>query len=535
MCVRLTKDEIVRSGDAAPLELFMQGIKAKYTQEKYTRTLRQILCQYFEEILEGDFEERVAQLVKHGREDQEWTRDLLLNLSRKLRERTTLPKDDPDYLNPTTFGNYFKPIKKLFDMNDIVMPWKRLYATYPELDNIQESRGWSREEISMMLKHARDPMEQALVLVLSSSGARIGGIDLNWEDLVPIYRVNGNLVLDPGAEACEVACAMLQVYRGSAANYMAFITPEAYESLKVYGLTWADHMGRQPGPKDPIFLAIRGIPKRASMQSVKKRLDRIVTHAKLRPPNTGKSRRHNVPLTNGFRRFYNKTCKEALSSDSPLASLIKKEFMMGHKGMISLDQNYFKTSVLELAQEYLAVVPDLTVSDATRLKQSTRRMSENIRNLESEKEVHEAELRKQMARAKELLDVAASAAEAQPEKDAKMARLEKKVEDLENLRLKMFGMGNVLKRPKATKKDGAVASETDALKALLLQMEEIHRANIEEVTARQNKKISVLEDMVRRLSKRPDVKGDPLAEYEARNKEYDGDLSEGHDPRHGND
>ena len=62
--MRLTKDEIVRSGDAAPLELFRQGIRARYTEEKYTRTLRQILCQYFEDILEGEFEERAAQLVQ---------------------------------------------------------------------------------------------------------------------------------------------------------------------------------------------------------------------------------------------------------------------------------------------------------------------------------------------------------------------------------------------------------------------------------------------------------------------------------------
>ena len=48
-------------------------MRIRHTQEKYTRTLRQVLCQYFEDILEGKFEERVAQLVKHGREDPEWT------------------------------------------------------------------------------------------------------------------------------------------------------------------------------------------------------------------------------------------------------------------------------------------------------------------------------------------------------------------------------------------------------------------------------------------------------------------------------
>ena len=57
-------------------------------------------------------------------------------------------------------------------------------------------------------------------------------------------------------------------------------------------------------------------------------------------------------MMNGFRRFFNKACKESLSNESPLAALIKKEYMMGHAGLVKLDRNYFKTHVLELAAEY---------------------------------------------------------------------------------------------------------------------------------------------------------------------------------------
>ena len=202
-------------------------------------------------------------------------------------------------------------------------------------------------------------------------------------------------------------------------------------------------MGRQPNPKDPIFLAAKGIPKRASMQSVKKRLTRMVKHAKLRPPVDGKPKRHNVPLTNGFRRFYNKTCKEALSSDSPLASLIKKEFMMGHKGMISLDQNYFKTSVLELAQEYIGVVPDLSIEDSVRLKRSNTQMSANIRVLE--------------------------------DRDAKITSLEKKVSEMEDMRVGMLDMDRRLKESDGM---GAVREDVNSLKSLIKTLEKIHRANI---------------------------------------------------------
>ena len=94
--------------------------------------------------------------VRYAREEPEWTRDLLLNLSGKLRKRTELARDHPDYLNPASFGNYFKPVKKLFDMNDIAMPWKRIYATYPELDNVLRvegvDKGGDREDAQ---EHAR--------------------------------------------------------------------------------------------------------------------------------------------------------------------------------------------------------------------------------------------------------------------------------------------------------------------------------------------------------------------------------------------
>ena len=474
--MKLAKDEIVRAGDAAPLELFAQGIRSKETLEKYTRTLRQVTCEFLEEILEGTFEDRVSRLVKCAREEPDWTRDLLINLSGKLRKRTELPGDHADYLNPVSFGNYFKPLKKLFDMNDVVMQWKRIYATYPELDNMSESRGWTREEIGRMLRHTRDPMERALVLVLASSGMRSGGLDLNWGDMVPVYRVGGELVLDPGADGGEVACAMLQVYRGSAESYVAFITPEAHAALQEYGRMWIQHMGRQPGPKDPIFLATKGIPKRASYKSAQKRLDRIVTQAGLRVPVSGKTRRHNVPLMNGFRRFWNKTCKEALSRDSPLASLIRKEFMMGHRGLVSLDQNYFKTSVLELAEEYVGVVPDLTIDDAERLRRSNRRMSTNIQELEA--------------------------------KNTRIDQLEKKVLNLEKLRVEALEMDKILKEAKETMRAGT-EEDANSLMSILRRVEACHRDNIEQAMSARDLEIRELRGDLADLVKRLDPKDKP--------------------------
>lgn len=383
--MKITKKEFQRIGNESPLDLFHQGIKAKETREKYTRTLRHVLCKIFEDILDGDFESRVKQIVKLAKEDPIWARDLLLNLSKKLKERTDISRDDPDYLNPNSVDNYFKPIKKLFDMNDVVIPWKRIYTTFPEQDNVSDSRGWTRDEIQKMLNYAKGSIDRAIVLVGASSGIRIGGYDLSWQDVIPIYKIGENLKFDiteSEYEHSEIACAMLRIYQGTNFSYLAFITPEAYEALLDYKSDWIREVGREPKPDEPVFKKEGMLPRRATPHSIKKRVERMIQKAGFRNKINGK--RYDVPIMNGFRRFWNKTCKESLSRDSPLGSLIKKKFMMGHAGLIKLDRNYFKTHTLELAEEYLNAIPNLTISNEKRLRLENKKKTEKIEKLENQ-------------------------------------------------------------------------------------------------------------------------------------------------------
>ena len=57
-------------------------------------------------------------------------RDLLLSTSRKIRERTVLKPGHPEYLNPASFPNHFKPVKKMLDMSDVMIHWKRVCSTF---------------------------------------------------------------------------------------------------------------------------------------------------------------------------------------------------------------------------------------------------------------------------------------------------------------------------------------------------------------------------------------------------------------------
>ena len=173
--MKLAAAEASMTGERRRPDLFRQGMRAVKTREKYARALRKMVCEIMEDVLQGDFEERLAVMVGRGREHPD-AQDAAEDLREDAR-RDRAAQGHAEYLNPASVPNYFKPLKKLYDVCDVSIPWKRVYATYPELDNVAESRGRTME-MATMLRRTRGPMDRALVLVLSSSGVRAGGLDL---------------------------------------------------------------------------------------------------------------------------------------------------------------------------------------------------------------------------------------------------------------------------------------------------------------------------------------------------------------------
>ncbi|WP_428326635.1 integrase [Nitrosopumilus sp.] len=394
--MKIHREELQQQREELPIELFYAGCKSPETKKKYTRTLNKILCDVLEDVLEGTFEQRANQLVSYSQENPKWIQGVLLQLSEKLRKRTELSPDHADYLNPTSVNNYFKPLRKLLDMNDIPVSWKRIYATFPELDNVSESRGYTLQEIQKLLQHANGAIDRAIILIASSSGIRVGGFELKWKDIVPVYQVDEKITFDiteSQEKQAEIVCAMISIYNDSNQKYPAFITPEAYDALLNYKMEWIKEVGREPKPDEPIFKREGILPIPAKPTAIKQRMERILGRSGIRMPLVTGKRRHDVPVMNGFRRFWNKTCNETTSKDSPLASLIKKEYLMGHSGLVKTNKNYFKTQISELIEEYLSVVPNLTISNEKRLRLENKKKTEKIEKLEQQqKEIENLKL-----------------------------------------------------------------------------------------------------------------------------------------------
>ncbi len=120
-----------------------------------------------------------------------------------------------------TIRNYYKAIKLLCDMNELVLGWKKITKGLPKQVNASNDRIPTLEEIKKLLEYP-DRRIKPIIFTIASSGIRLGAWDfLKWKHIVPLHRNDGVLV-----------AAKIIVYAGENEQYYSFITLEAYLALK---------------------------------------------------------------------------------------------------------------------------------------------------------------------------------------------------------------------------------------------------------------------------------------------------------------
>lgn len=165
--------EDIKPKNENALELFYSGIKSVQTKRSMEGNLKTFLVTACVEIFSGDYRQRVQEFVDLVKEDQDRATSIVLAYVRKLRERASLDKGDPDYLNPSSVPNKIKPIRKLLDMNGLGLGWKRIYSLYPEKDNTNRGRAYTRAELQKMLEYTKDPPPTPLAVIAETCDERI--------------------------------------------------------------------------------------------------------------------------------------------------------------------------------------------------------------------------------------------------------------------------------------------------------------------------------------------------------------------------
>jgi len=366
---KLTADDIkIRQENV--LDMFYSGIKSQATKETMQRLLRYFLIEVCSDLLQGDFKQRAQEFVEIASQDQTKATNIIIAYVKKLRERTALGKSDQYYMNPSYLPNKIKPIKKLLVMNDVGLAWKRIYTFYPEKNNTHQGRGYTKEEIRKLLEYSTRIDTDFIILASSSAGIRLGAWNgLVWADVFPIYHVGEKYKIDlKDGEKGNAVCAGMIIYKNTPEQYTALISLEAWEKLQEYKKIWTKKMLRLPADSDPLILDRTSNNNPVSSKTVKKRIENLLLKSGLRGPLTEGKRRHTVPTTHGFRRYWDKVMMQTESTKGTLSALVIKERLLGHYGLVKTDKNYFWTDILEHVPEYLKAMPELMINEKYRLK-----------------------------------------------------------------------------------------------------------------------------------------------------------------------
>lgn len=352
-----------------PLELFFGGIKSPETKTAYKKTLREFLDSV--EDFEGTFEDKAQQFVDFARKDGDKLKQLLKNYAVFLKQRSEKPIDNPEYLSPSTIPNKFKGIKKFLKMNEVPIEWANIEAIFPEITNLQQTRGYTTEELKQILDYSTDVTTDFLILAESSSGIRVGGWESQvWGNIRPIYEIKpGTYTHEKSKSNGKIVCASMIVYNETSSKYLGLISIEAWDKLQSVKKQWIRRMGREPKPEDPIVLTRFKDGRPYSKKGIRGKMFQLVKRSNVQKTLLKGNRGYEVPATHGMRKRWNKIMSEQKINQDSHANLIRKERLFGHKiGVTKLDASYFFSEIEESVPQYLRAMPDLMISDEYRAK-----------------------------------------------------------------------------------------------------------------------------------------------------------------------
>jgi hypothetical protein len=196
-----------------PYTLFVFAMNAAQTREKYITRLDRFFR--FIDVQGNSTEKRCKAFAEFAKKDNKWVLNNILRFLQTYKDRV-----DRREISGATLRNYVKTIKLFCEMNDILIPWKKITRGLPRGRKFADDRAPTIEEIHRLTDYP-DRRTKAIVHTMCSSGIRQGAWDyLRWGHIIPIKRENA------------IVAAKIRVYVEDDEEYFSFITPEAYYELQ---------------------------------------------------------------------------------------------------------------------------------------------------------------------------------------------------------------------------------------------------------------------------------------------------------------
>jgi len=283
-------------------------------------------------------------------------------------------------LSPGTVSTYTAPIIHFYEMNDVMIKWKKLKKFKAKHYNVIEDKPYTREQINKLVD-AATLRDKCIILLMSSAGLRRGAIqylrirDLTKIDKYQLYRIN--------------------VYKNEQESYITYCTPECARYIDQY-LEWRQRLGERLQSNSPILrvefdtIGKVSVPKPVSGYVVTFTIRKLLDTTGVRAASET-WKRTELMQTHGFRKFFKTTCINA--GMNPLYS----EYVMGHR--TGLTKAYFKPTDQELlegndnALGYIAAINDLTINEEYRLHKKVDELNKKKDEIELREIKHREELK----------------------------------------------------------------------------------------------------------------------------------------------
>jgi hypothetical protein len=135
--------------ESEPYDLFVFAINAEQTREKYITRLKKFL-----EIIGTDKEkkltvpERCKTFVDKARSENGWLVNVIIQFLQSQKDRVNRKE-----ITGSTLHNYVKVLKLFCEMNDLLVPWKKLTRGLPKAKNYADDRVPRLDEIQKIVAY----------------------------------------------------------------------------------------------------------------------------------------------------------------------------------------------------------------------------------------------------------------------------------------------------------------------------------------------------------------------------------------------
>lgn len=253
-------------------------------------------------------------------------------------------------------------LRKFYEMNDVILNWKKVSNYLGENAKIFKDRAYTTEEIQQLLTKA-DERGRVVFLLLASTGMRIGAVP--------------GLKLKHLTKITDYDLYQITVYDNTRDEYYCFCSPECANAIDSY-FAYRERCYEKIGPESPLIREqfdrdnpdkARN-PKNVSLDMLGFLIRELLIAAGIRTvehlteTKTNGRLRKEVMTSHGFRKFA--TTNMIRAKVNPEA----REMLLGHS--IGLSNSYYRPDSNEILTEYLKAVDLLTINEENRLRRKVR-------------------------------------------------------------------------------------------------------------------------------------------------------------------